>query len=111
MGKRKPAEPNWDVQVAASAPLTGRARAAHLLTPKVMAKVAAANRAAAWAYGSAEWIALQASRSASKRSHQLRKTKACPAWADREKIAEIYTRCLTLSRQTGERYEVDHKWE
>jgi len=34
--------------------------------------------------------------------------KACPPWADKKAIREIYAECVELSNTTGVKYEVDH---
>lgn len=47
-------------------------------------------------------------RNASVKARQLAKRQRVPAWADKEKIAEIYAEAQRLTLETGIPHEVDH---
>jgi hypothetical protein len=45
-----------------------------------------------------------------KAQRRAAKLKATPAWADRQTIKKIYDDCAFISRVTGEKHHVDHRY-
>lgn len=66
----------------------------------------AVERVAAWRKENPEWAARKRREDTARRRAMIK--RACPPWADHEKIAEVYALADRLSRETGVPHDVDH---